>query len=70
MSGVIAAALPLLAPQSFAQGTLERRVASTKDTAFMQTVSQIRVQVELVPSRAFVCPNTAVPIHTEHGMTA
>jgi hypothetical protein len=38
MASVVGAALPLLAPQSFAQGTLERRVAFTKDTGFLQSV--------------------------------
>lgn len=41
MSGIIGGALPLLAPQSFAQGTLERRVASTKQTDFLQTVIDV-----------------------------
>ena len=42
MASVVGAALPLLAPQSFAQGTLERRVAFTKDTRFLQSVCYLQ----------------------------
>lgn len=47
MSTIVGAALPLLAPQSFAQGTLERRVASTKDADFVQTVIHLPLQSRL-----------------------
>lgn len=57
MSSVVGAALPLLAPQSFAQGTLERRVAFTKDAGFLQTVTPAQSMFWTETSTPFLLRN-------------